>query len=82
MAKRSLQDRAFQHWYGTHAKKLGLDPNPDNPLHHYDYRKAYRAGVKGPDKAGHWPSEFKKSTHPNLIVKGINTKTGERAKKK
>lgn len=44
----------------------------------YDYEAARRAGVTGPDKSGHWPSDFKKDGHPNLIVGGFNTKTGKR----
>lgn len=70
-------ERAFRKWYGGHAKKLGLDPNPDAPEHHYDYRAAYSAGV-GPTKESgwHWPSKYKRPTHPNRFVGGIDTITG------
>lgn len=44
----------------------------------YDYDAARKAGVTGPDASGHWPSDFKKEGHPNLVVGGFNTKTGER----
>ncbi len=40
----------------------------------YDYAAARAAGAK-PDERGHWPSEFKRDTHPNLIIDGLNTKT-------
>ena len=69
----------FQSWYATKAKKLGLDPNPDDPEHYYDYRAAFRAGVE-PDATGHWPSEFKLEGHPRMVVDGINTKTGEKVR--
>lgn len=68
----------FLDWYLPLAQAHGLDPNPDNPLHFYDYRAAYRSGAR-PDQTGHWPSEFKKLGHPNLIVNGIDTRNGLRA---
>lgn len=67
------EEQAFQQWYAGHAKTLGLDPNPDSPLHFYDWRGAFRAGVT-PDEAGHWPSTFKHEGHPNLIVDGLDTR--------
>jgi len=72
-----MDETAFQNWYKAHAKYLGLDPNPDNPLHFYDYRKAYVAG-KEPDESGHWPSEFKHPDHPNRYVDGIDTITNRK----
>lgn len=61
-------EQGFQDWYAKHAQQWGLNPNPDDPLHHYDYRAAYLAGV-GPDKkTGHWPSVFKAPDHPNRFV--------------
>ncbi|MFN3075934.1 MAG: hypothetical protein ABT940_03445 [Alphaproteobacteria bacterium] len=65
----------FRAWYSGHAKKLGLSQNPDDPLHYYDYRAAWAAGA-APDTSGHWPSEFKLAGHPNLIVAGVDTRTG------
>lgn len=66
----------FQKWYGNIANKWGLNPNPDDPLHFYDYRAAYRSGDM-PDSTGHWPSRFKKPGHPNRYINGIDTITGE-----
>jgi len=57
------------------ARKLNLNPNPDDPKHYYDYRAAYLAGAS-PDKQGHWPSKFKLPEHPNRFVNGIDTITG------
>ncbi len=72
-----IQESAFNLWYGRHAKKWGLDPNPDAPEHFYDYRAAFESGAE-PNKEGHWPSKFKKKGHPRMIVNDINTQTGEK----
>lgn len=74
------EESAFKRRYKAIAKKYDLDPNPDSPEHHYDYRANYRANPTkfGPDSSGHWDSRFKKDTHQNLIVNGYNTKTGEK----
>ncbi len=69
------EENMFQGWYSQIAQQLGLNPNPDDPLHQYDYRAAYQTGAK-PDASGHWPSTFKKEGHPNLIVGGMDTRTG------
>ena len=74
--KVSNPDQAFQDWYSAHAESLGLDPDPDSPLHMYDYRSAFAAG-QGPDIGGHWPSQFKQPGHPNEVVGGFNTITGQ-----
>lgn len=71
-------EQEFQTWYADRAARLGLDPNPDNPQHFYDYRAAHAAGAE-PDQTGHWPSEFKREGHPRMIVDGLNTKTGQPA---
>ena len=71
------EETKFQEWYAGHAKRLKLNPDPDNPLHFYDYRAAYKAG-EGPGANNHWPSSHKLKGHPRMVVDGINTKTGER----
>jgi hypothetical protein len=77
-----VANSGFDKWYAEQAKKNGLDPNPDDPQHFYDYRAAYRAGAK-PDETGHWPSEFKKSGHPREFLPigedggMVDTKTGK-----
>ncbi len=71
-------EREFRRWYGEWAQKAGLDPDPDNPLHKYDYRAAYRAGAQPEIDPGdglyHWPSEYKSDDHPNRFVGGVDTK--------
>lgn len=63
----------FRSWYASWANRTGLDPNPDAPEHHYDYRQAYRAGA-APDADLHWPSRFKHDDHPTRFINGIDTK--------
>lgn len=74
----SLEEKKFQSWYANVAQKTGLNPNPDDPQHYYDYRAAWKGGISGPDISGHWPSEYKLEGHPRMFIEGINTKTGER----
>lgn len=68
---------AFRNWYAKMAQSHNLSPNPDDPAQLYDYRAAFRANA-APDASGHWPSQFKRPGHPNEIVGGFNTRTGER----
>jgi hypothetical protein len=75
-----VDEAKFQAWYKEQAKKTGINENPDDPAHKYDYRAAYKAGV-GPGKDGHWPSQFKALDHPNRFVDGIDTITGAPAPK-
>jgi len=74
-------EQSFQNWYGSWARKSGINPNPDDPKHKYDYREAYREGAKPEvspeDGKYHWPSKYKADDHPNRFVDGIDTKTGQ-----
>ena len=84
----------FKNWYNKLTKLqksvhgMEISPDPDDPLHYYDYRAAYKAGAQlGPE--GHMPSEFKLPGHPNQYVEiegqTIDTITGKpvtEAKKK
>lgn len=67
----------FRQWYARMAAQYGLGNNPDSPEQHYDYRAAFRAKAS-PDASGHWPSDFKKGGHPNMVVGGFNVQTGQR----
>lgn len=77
-AEPAFDEKAFQGWYADVAGRTGLNPNPDDPQHFYDYRAAYKSGAM-PDAAGHWPSQFKLPEHPNRFVDGIDTITGQPA---
>ena len=69
------QEKAFRQYYNTQRARVremvgfSLNPNPDDPGHFYDYRKAYLGGAR-PDKRGHWPSTYKIKGHPTYHLKG------------
>ena len=71
------EETEFQKQYKTIALKQGINLNPDDPEHFYDYRAAFKAGQLKPDQIGHFPSKFKLPGHPRTIVDGINTITDE-----
>ena len=77
----AFDENSFQSWYKGQAERTGIDPDPDNPLHKYDYRAAFKAGAEPEIDPGdglyHWPSEFKSDDHPNRYVGGVDTKTGQ-----
>lgn len=67
----------FDAAYADVSQSLGLDPNPDDPRHHYDYRSAFKKyGPSFGVKDGHFPSEFKDASHPNRFVDGVDTISG------
>ena len=69
----------FQKVYKQMATEKGLNPDPDNPLHYYDYRALYKeTGKLESDKTGHFPSKYKLEGHKDMIVDSVNTKTGEK----
>lgn len=81
-----FNEEQFLRDYQGIAKELGINPNPDDPNHYYDYRGAYqkygpRFGTGLDEASGeiHFPSEFKREGHPNRFVDGIDTKTGQPA---
>jgi hypothetical protein len=69
------QEQQFQREYRALAAKLGIDQNPDDPRHFYDYRSAWKAGEMNVDSTKHFPSKYKLEGHPNLIINGIDTRT-------
>ncbi len=75
--RRGKEKKEFRKWYSEVADKNKLNADPYNKKHYYDYEAAYKSGVRKADKDGHWPSKFKKEGHPNMIVDGVNTKTGK-----
>lgn len=71
------EEKRFRSWYSGMSKRYDLSPDPDDPEQFYDYRAAFRAGVK-PDETGHWPSQFKRDGHPAMVVGGFHVQAGER----
>lgn len=65
-------EREFRDWYKGWSARSGIAPDPDDPLHLYDYRRAYSAGVEPTidpqDGFYHWPSRFKAADHPNRYI--------------
>ncbi len=62
----------FQFWYNHWAKKTGINPDPDDPKHYYDYRRSYIHGFNPePNDEGiyKWPSKFKHDLHPDRYIK-------------
>ena len=76
------KEQDFQKWYKARAKKAGISEDPDDPMHAYDYRRAFDAGVEpqvSPDDGKHhWDDRFKLDNHPELFVNGVDTRTGQR----
>jgi len=63
------REQEFMNWFREIAARLRLAPDPDDPLHHYDYRGAWASGLELPQKPGdHWPSIFKDENHPNRFI--------------
>ena len=40
------EEEEFLKWYSETSDTTGLNPDPDHPDHKYDYRAAFKAGVK------------------------------------
>jgi hypothetical protein len=80
-AEAPFDEPGFQDWYSRWADTTGLDPNPDDERHFYDYRAAFAAGEEPTfdesDGKYHWPSQHKADDHPNRYVNGMDTKTGQ-----
>lgn len=75
------QEILFRSDFSEYADQWGIYPDPDSKEHYYDYRGLWidEGGIK-PDSEGHLSSVYKLVGHPNLIIDGINTATGEKVK--
>ena len=62
------EEKKFQTDYAVYARTVGVDPNPDDPRHYYDYRGAWKVenGLH-PDAEGHLSSRFKLEGNPEDI---------------
>lgn len=68
----------FKRIYGDHARRFGLNTDPDAEDQNYDYRGAFVDGAFKRVRAdGHLPSRFEDLDHPNRFAQGTNTITGE-----
>lgn len=67
----------FLKWYLPLAQKIGINPNPDDPQHFYDYRGFWKAMKVGKAARGfdpesqevHFPSTYKLPGHPSYFKK-------------
>ena len=68
-------EKVFQDWFRRTVveKQLHINPDPDNPLHYYDFRGAWKAGFE-PEVGGHWPDTWKTPGHPTFSTESINAK--------
>ena len=75
-------DNGFDKWYQYVSTTLGLDPNPDDPEHHYDYRGYYDDLVKQGKQyevipeGFHFPDTYKLPGHPTFSVESKYYKPG------
>ena len=81
------QEDKFQNWYKNVSYELGLDSNPDNPLHAYDYRGFWlenrNKDIDYTQPDFHFTDTYKKPDHPTFSVEskyadkkyGIDPKT-------
>ena len=74
----SQEEQQFLKWYKMVAMMNQLDPNPDHPDHHYDYRGFWKNSSEQdrlsmslfvPDK--HFPDTYKTPLHPTFSNESI-----------
>ena len=65
-----MDNNSFLDWWDVVREIHGFAPDPDDPLHFYDYRSAFKSGHGIPEKGDHWNSKFKHDFHPNRFVRG------------
>ena len=76
----ATKEAEFQRQYAQVSMINNLDPDPDDPMHFYDYRGLFKeTGSLAVGTERHFPSKFKLLGHPNLIVDGKDTRTGKAA---
>lgn len=57
------EEKQFQVWKAQYAPK-------DNGVD-YDFRGAFKTGIKPDPETGHWPDTFKKPNHPTFPNESI-----------
>lgn len=79
-------EKEFVNWYKNVSSILGLNENPDNPNHHYDYRGYWlenkNNNIDYNVEGFHFPDTYKQPTHPTFSIEsqyankryGINPK--------
>jgi len=63
-------EKEFVNWYKNVSITLGLNENPDDPNHHYDYRGYWldnrKKDIDYTIKDFHFPDTYKQPTHPTF----------------
>jgi len=69
------EEQKFQSDYSNYAKNTGMNKNPDDPKHYYDYRGLWKDTGSLPGKGEHGDSRFKIEGHPRTYVneKGVGS---------
>lgn len=67
------EEQSFQDWYKRYAAIHGLDPNPDDPLHYYDYRGYWKNGLDWNDMytMQHLTDKYKRPGHESFSDESI-----------
>jgi len=64
----NVEENRFRNWYSGWANQLGLNPNPYDPNHYYDYKVPYEMGVGAEFQPEHgdyrWPDAGKLQNYP------------------
>ena len=65
-----MDNKKFLDWWKVAVNMHNYAPDPNDPLHYYDYKSAFESGHSVPESGEHWSSKFKSDLHPNRFVKG------------
>jgi len=66
------EEQKFQVDYSNYAKNTGMNENPDDSKHYYDYRGLWKDTGSLPGKGEHGDSKFKLEGHPRTYVNEKN----------
>ncbi len=78
--KEASDKTEFETWYKVWSKLSGMNPDPYDPKHYYDYLGAWKAGLR-PKPGEHWPDTFKLPGHPTFSVESQYYRPGMKAGK-
>ena len=62
-----MDSKDFDSWWQAVVREHGYDPDPDSPLHFYDYRKAFETLLDEPPVTS--KDQTVKDGHGDLILK-------------
>jgi hypothetical protein len=62
------EEAKFLQDYADYSKNTGMNPNPNDPRHYYDYRGLWKDTGSLPAKGEHGDSKYKLEGHPRTYV--------------